>query len=105
VYFIFISVYKFPMRPEERDLELEIWVTVSHTVVSFERAASAPNNQAIFLVLLHDCCFWDKISLCSPKWPRTHWVDRLALSYRDPHSSGIKRAQLGPCARRGGALL
>lgn len=52
-----------------------------------------PECDLIF-TYLHVCLFRDRALLCSPGWPRTHYVDQASLTFRD---HPIK--PLGGCCR------
>ena len=41
------------------------------------------NLLSTFFVCLFVCLFWDRVSLCSPGWPKTHSVDLAGLKFSD----------------------
>jgi hypothetical protein len=55
----------------------------------------------LFGVCLFVClfvCFWDRVSLCSPGCPGTHFVDQAGLELRNPPTSASQVLGLKVCA-------
>jgi hypothetical protein len=62
-------------------------------------------NVTVFLLLLGYCCFVlfcfvfrDRVSLCSPGCPGTHFVDQAGLELRNPPASASRVLELKACA-------
>jgi hypothetical protein len=50
------------------------------------------------LLLLIICFFRDRVSLCSPGCPGTHFVDQAGLEFRNPPASASQVLRLKVCA-------
>ena len=51
----------------------------------------------VFVVVVVVClfvCFQDRVSLCSPGCPGTHFVDQAELKLRDPSASASRVLEL-----------
>jgi hypothetical protein len=65
-------------------------LTISQTV----RCTSCLED-ALFVCLF--VCFWDRVSLCSPGCPGTHFVDQAGLELRNPPASASQVLGLKAC--------
>ena len=52
----------------------------------------------LFLFIFIFWLFWDRVSLCSPGCPRTHFVDQADLKLRNPPASTSQVLGLKACA-------
>jgi hypothetical protein len=53
----------------------------------------------LFYFILFFCCFFrDRVSLCSPGCPGTHFVDQTGLELRNPPASASQVLGLKACA-------
>jgi hypothetical protein len=53
----------------------------------------------VVVVVLFVCfCFRDRVSLCSPGYPGTHFVDQAGLELRNPPASASRVLGLKACA-------
>jgi hypothetical protein len=50
-------------------------------------------------------CFQDRVSLCSPGCPGTHFVDQAGFKFRDPPASASQGLGLKACATTAHRLL
>jgi hypothetical protein len=56
-------------------------------------------------VCLFVCLFWDRVSLCSPGCPGTHFVDQAGLEFRNPPASASRVLGLKVCVTMPGLRL
>jgi hypothetical protein len=56
-----------------------------------EQQSAGPSGQCVYLFVVLFCfvffVFRDRVSLCSPGCPGTHFVDRAGLELRNPPAS------------------
>jgi hypothetical protein len=59
----------------------------------------------LFVWVFCFCFFRDRVSLYSPDWPRTHFVDQAGLKLRNPPASASQVLGLKACATTPGLRL
>ena len=84
-------------RCTRRGHQISLWVVVSHHVVAGIWTQDLwKSSQSVLLPAepSHQPCFvfWDRVSLCSPGCPGTHFVDQAGLELRNPPASASQSA-------------
>jgi hypothetical protein len=85
-------------------LPLPIWRIAWR--ISGNMSVRSINRNSISLCFVLFCfVFWDRVSLCSPGCPGTHFVDQAGLELRNPPASASRVLGLKACATMPGSLF
>jgi hypothetical protein len=87
----------------ESILGLKTFVAKLQGLVFVEQACHSVNTW-VFLVCLVFLVFQDRVSLCSPGCPGTHFVDQAGLELRNPPASASQVLGLKACTTAPGCF-
>jgi hypothetical protein len=89
-----------PSLPSSQPLP-SLLILSANAVISFQAIPSSQLNLCFVFVFV----FRDRVSLCSPGCPGTHFVDQAGLELRNPPASASRVLGLKACATTPGPQL
>jgi hypothetical protein len=84
--------------PEEGTRSCYRWLWATMWLLGIELRISGGAVSAIIIIIIIIMVFWDRVSLCSPGCPGTHFVDQAGLKFRNPSASASRVLGLKACA-------